>query len=104
MYTIPSLSRPVNAETNEQQQNDSNQTRLYAIRARQTTFKHMKTRHIIIHQIAELRLDQLAVVVRDRVLERVLVALSALAFVAASLETSPQNRYTLKNARINKKN
>ena len=47
------------------------------------------------HQAEEFCLDQLAIKVCDGILERVLVALEALALVSASLKASSQNWNTL---------
>ena len=56
----------------------------------------------VIDQVLELGLDQLAVEVGDRVLERVLVALLAVALVAARPEAAPLDRHALTEGQVEK--
>ena len=52
---------------------------------------------LVLDHVDELRLHELTVKVGDGVLERVLEALAALAFVPASLEAATQDGDALKN-------
>uniref|UniRef100_A0A182J0H5 Uncharacterized protein n=1 Tax=Anopheles atroparvus TaxID=41427 RepID=A0A182J0H5_ANOAO len=61
----------------------------------QTALERVIARLLVVHDVLELGLDQLPVVVGDQILVRILETLSALAFVAARFVPTAQDRHTL---------
>lgn len=86
----------VHNNRHEQCEQHNRNIRLYAAGSRQTTLEHVETCLFLVDQVAEFAFHQLAVVVRDEVLEGILVSLLALALVSPGLVAPALDRHALK--------
>ena len=78
-------------EAGNADESEDSQRRRESTRCSQPTLVHVEPVGLTLHQVQELGVHPLAVKVVDRVLEGVLVALLALAFVAPGPKTSPKD-------------
>uniref|UniRef100_A0A182UPK4 Uncharacterized protein n=1 Tax=Anopheles merus TaxID=30066 RepID=A0A182UPK4_ANOME len=88
----------------QRHKDDDGKLHLQGGRPGQTALERLEPRFLIIHDVLELGLDQLPVIVGDQILVRILEPLQALALIAARFVPAAQDRDTLKREKESAKN